>query len=308
MEQRIQLYIHLPYCIHRCRYCTACVVTGDSTAKRAYLEALERELNATLPTLDEYLVASIYVGGGSPSVMRPDDVAKLLRAFKKKLRLEQRAEVTIELMPQTVGTPSLSGLNAGGINRYSLSMQSIIPSELEALDCGFSVQDVQNAVLFLDKFHHNNVNIDIMYGNPGQTLASWTRTLQVVRDFSPSHVSVHPFPGEADSCPDDETKVALEHKAASYLTELGYQRYTVHHYAKPNRACRHFLNRYQGMEYIGFGLGARSFIDGLTYENTHDLATYLAHSGNIEKLATNIVALTPEELEEYYSVCKALLR
>jgi oxygen-independent coproporphyrinogen-3 oxidase len=317
------------------------VVTGTSEAKRVYLGALDRELTAGLPYLKESLkeslgdcrISSIYLGGGSPSVMRPDDVATMMRRFIKRLRdenlvVERGLEVSIECMPQTIGTPSLSGLRSGGFTRYSLSMQSIIPSELEALDCDFSVRDIQNAVLFLEKFHIHNVNLDLMYGNPLQTFASWKQTLRAARDFEPEHISLYPFPGLPESCrltsgqtgvegyPDTaEAAEILERLerlerlefARGFLSGLGYTQYTRYHFAKPHRQCRYFLERYRGEDYLGFGLGARSLVGGVSYANTNDWDTYLEHSGNFERIVTDVIRLNPAQQDAYQKASQALL-
>jgi oxygen-independent coproporphyrinogen-3 oxidase len=321
MDKRLGLYLHIPFCIHRCRYCTATVVTGTGEAKQAYLEALGRELTASLPYLKESLknghISSIYLGGGSPSVMRPDDVAAMMRRFIGQLRDAELTplhgpEVNIECMPQTIGTPSLSGLRSGGFTRYSLSMQSIIPAELEALDCGFTIQDIQNAVLFLERFRIHNVNLDLMYGNPLQTLDSWKRTLRAARDFKPEHISLYPFPdqderGQAGNCPDTFETAEILDFARDFLSGLGYVQYTRYHFARPGRQCRHFLSRYAGEDYLGFGLGARSLIDGISYANTTDWESYLSHSADFEMITTDITQLTEEQQANYQRASQKLL-
>ncbi|MDR3307563.1 MAG: radical SAM protein [Coriobacteriales bacterium] len=299
MGNRLLLYVHIPYCIHHCRFCDACVLVGSSEQKQRYLEALTREIDSARDELAEYSVAGIYVGGGSPTVMRPDSVALMVRRLKKLVNLERSAEVTIEVMPQTVGTPLLTGLNPGGFTRYSLSVQSVIPQELQAIDAGFTVQDVQNAVLFLDRFRHNNVNLDLMYGIPEQTLRTWERTLHAVRDFNPGHVSVYPFKGNAavevgaaDAADDTGAADDMIAFASEYLPSLGLQRYSTNHFAKPNRHSTYHQNRLNGMDYRGFGLGARSLVEGIAFENTLNLTTYLEHSADFETITTNIIKLT----------------
>jgi oxygen-independent coproporphyrinogen-3 oxidase len=288
------------------------VVTGDSDAKRRYLEALEREIASALPMLSEYSFPAIYFGGGSPSVMNPDALAKLLRDLRKLLNFEHGAEVTIEVMPQTVGTPNLSGLASGGYNRISLSVQSVLPAELETLECGFNVQQIQDAVLFLDRFRFNNVNLDIMYGIPGQTETSWRRTLLAACSFAPAHISAYPFlalDGETENGlrMSDEELTVLRQQAIQVLGEYGYKSYTANHFARDGRQSKYVRLRLEGMDYIGLGLGARSLVDSISYANTTDWNTYLAHSANFELTTTDVVELTPEQKEEYLTVSRALL-
>lgn len=302
MQKYLQLYIHIPFCIKKCRYCTVPVKTGNSETKSRYLNALERELEAALPTLQEYTITSIYMGGGSPSALNPDAIAKLMRKLKNRLNLATPAEVCIEAMPQTIGTSSLSGLGVGGFTRMSLSMQSGNDDELAALDCGFSVQDIQNSVIFLDRFGMRNVNIDLMYGNPLQTISSWKETLRRVRDFDPEHVSIYPFTAQAHGCPTiGEQREMLLH-TRKYLLAYGYTPYSLYHFAKRDHISRYFHDRFSGCEYMGFGLGSKSFIDDVMYENTNDYSLYLEHSADFETITTNITRLDESQLKQRYIV------
>jgi oxygen-independent coproporphyrinogen-3 oxidase len=276
-----------------------------------YLDALSAELDAAKPLLAEYSISSVYVGGGSPTIMNPDAIGQLIGRFCRELKFERPREVTIEAMPQTIGTPSLSGLNLGGFTRYSLSMQSGIDEELMTLGCDFALQHVDTALLFLNKFNHRNVNLDVMYGIPGQTAESWQKTLDKLAHFNPAHISVYPFPDKSkpESSTTDDTQIntALIEQANYFLADRGYRRYSVHHFAKPGAECRHFIDRYGGLDYIGFGLGARSLFDGISYENSSDLSVYLSHSADFEHVVRNVVELSAEELITYRKNSQALL-
>jgi oxygen-independent coproporphyrinogen-3 oxidase len=248
-------------------------------------------MDATLPELQRYQIASIYVGGGSPSCMHPDLLTRSIRHLTSQLTLERGVEKTIELMPQTVGTPLLSGLHPSGYTRFSLSMQSAIPEELEALDCGFTVQDVRNAVLFLDKFHMNNLNLDLMCPLPGQTMSSWQRTLNIACDYAPTHISIYPFPGGPTvpaPLPAVKEQQEMLDFAAGFLGEMGFRQYLNCRYALPSRECRHFQNHSQGMDYWGLGLGARSQVEGMAWANTADWQTYRDHSDEFELITVDV--------------------
>ncbi len=296
--KKVQVYIHIPFCISKCPYCTACVVTGDSKAKAMYLDALEHELQQALPTLSGYLVTSMYVGGGTPSCMSPDRMAQILSKFKSAIHHVPHMEATIELMPQTVVSPNLTGLSHSGMNRFSLSFQSRDIRDLKYLGCGFDETDVQNSVLLLDKFRMNDVNLDLMYGIPNQRKASFESTLNGVRDIRPTHVSLYPFPGNDDFPNGDESKggPAQLDFAAEFLEKQGYQRYTRYHFCLPTYECHFFKDRYEGSDFIGFGLGAWSLVDGIAYENTSDWNEYISADGNFEKLVRNAIELSPEQL------------
>jgi oxygen-independent coproporphyrinogen-3 oxidase len=283
--------------------------------KHDYIEALEREAVSASSMFADYCFPAVYFGGGSPSTMRPDDLAATLRKLKQCLNFEIGAEITIEVMPQTVGTASLSGIKAGGFNRISLSMQSSVYDELAALDCGFTVKDVHNAMVFCNRFHIKNTNLDIMYGIPGQSERSLNATLRTVEALNPSHISLYPF-HESDgiidnndrTSPDRQTSMDdLRSQAADYLEKAGYSQYTLFHFAKPGCRSKYFVLRYQGLEYIGLGLGARSFIRGATYSNTIDLKTYINHSSDYGRIVTDVMQLTHEEEQEYLTACREML-
>jgi oxygen-independent coproporphyrinogen III oxidase len=307
MKKELQIYIHIPFCIRRCRWCAACVVTGDASAKERYLAALERELWAALPALEPYLITGLKVGGGTPSVMNPDGLARLIRRFKKEIDLKPYAQVELEMVPQTVCTASLTGLGGGGFNRISLSMQSAVDSELVTLDSGFNVEQLYQAVLFLKRFHCNDVNLDLMCGIPGQTASSWEQTLHTVRDLAPAHVSVYPL-SEVSVAPitDAAREGSLLARADEFLSELGFERYTRYHFAKNAHASAYVKHRIEGGGYRGFGLGARSFIGGELFTNTDDWNDYLAYAGDPDRLRATALKLAPEQLGEYRCALDAL--
>ncbi|NTU89982.1 MAG: coproporphyrinogen III oxidase family protein [Actinobacteria bacterium] len=302
MKKPLQLYIHIPFCVKQCTFCDATTVTGDSSAKAEYLAALQRELSSALPALDEFTVANIYVGGGSPTVMNPDALGKLIGWLKESLHLEHRIETSIEVMPRTVGVPSLTGLSAGKFNRFSLGMQSSNPKETKALDCDYNVYDVQDAVLFLDKFHARNVNIDLMYGTPLQTPISWKTSLRTALDFEPEHLSIYPFSKDAGSCPSQVARDEMDAITQDYLKHNGYERYSLYHYSKPGYRCQHFVNRYSGVDYMGFGLGATSYVDGIAYGNTGIYADYVSHSDEFEQVVTDVVQLDETQQKKQYVI------
>jgi oxygen-independent coproporphyrinogen-3 oxidase len=305
-RKQILLYIHIPFCVHRCRFCTACTSIDSNEAKDAYLQALKAEMDVSLSMLSEYMLPAVYIGGGSPSVMRGSDVAKLILRFLEDLKVDPHAEVSIELMPQTVGTPLLTGLSRGRINRWSLSMQSTDSSELRTLDCGFSFRDVRNAALFLSKFHLHNLNVDLMVGIPGQTPTTFRRTLNFMMGIGVRHVSLYDFPGLGDADPEslpalpgEQVITEMREYAEAFLPGQGLRQYTKFHFARQGAESKYFFNRYSGMEFVGLGLGARSFIDGFVYTNTTDLDYYLTNSADFEKITTDVVELSDKQVSEY---------
>jgi oxygen-independent coproporphyrinogen-3 oxidase len=305
------------------------VLIGDSRTKHEYMLALERELDSALPVMSDYEIQAVHVGGGSPSVMLPDDLARLARALRQRLCLAKGAEIGIEVMPQTVGTPCLTGLKQGGYSRVSLSVQSVIPAELEALGCEFTPTHVQNAVQFMQRFRFNDVNLDLMCAIPGQSPESWAKTLAFACALGTAHVSVYPFPGSGPGssrgAADPEAALegaravqpdcalaaqpdcaeAMLRQAAEHLLSEGFERYTRHHFARAGRRSSFNLLRCQAMDYFGLGLSARSLVDGVSYANTTDIGVYLQSAHDCTKIVTELARLTPEQIADYRAACRA---
>ena len=183
----------MPFCIEAPRYAHGRYLTGDGAAKRKYLEAVMREGGVAWGTCSKAKrVVAVRVGGGSPSVVSPDQLGELMRLIRAELPMAHGAEMALEAIPNTVGVPSLTGWGQGKPSRVELRVGAIHLRDLDELHPPYRVSDIQNAVLFLDKFGMNNVSVSLVYGLPGQTEASWRQTLRKALDLEPYEVAVSP--------------------------------------------------------------------------------------------------------------------
>lgn len=300
------LYLNIPFCIQQPHYDRRHHMTGSSAAKAEYLEALEKELLAAAEDLGDTTVQAVYVGGGSPSIMSADGLGRLLLSIRRNFHLSPQCEVSLEAIPNTVGVPSLTGWGCGKPNRINLNIQSINPHELTVLGCPFDVSHIQNAVLYLDKFHLNNVNVNLVYGIPGQTRVTWKQTLRSTLDLEPFHITISPLPAAGNDTADEDEQFEWYQMACEYLSENGYRQYSVNQFTSNQSVSRYHYHKYMGCPVLGFGLDARSAYDGYVYANTSDYRNYILHSEEPEHIITNPQEMNPQYLTDrflYHRLC-----
>lgn len=275
------LYIHVPFCLSKCRYCDfhSAPLKGQAQVD-IYAKALV--LEARLRSVDDE-ISTLYIGGGTPTVLPPQALETLFRAIAENFRLANGAEVTVEANPGAADAQKLSLLKSLGVNRISLGVQSFDDQELRVLGRMHSAKDALTA---LDEMPFDNRSIDLIYGIPGQGEASWARTLARATALGVPHVSAYeltPEPGTplyADleagvlTLPDEDSVLALASQCHSTLAGAGLERYEVSNYAKPGCQSRHNINYWQRGRYIALGPGAHGFMDGQRYENVSDLTRY----------------------------------
>jgi len=290
--KRAGLYVHIPFCKRRCGYCHFMTTVGME--QEPYVAALTTEIHeiSRRCDLDDLTFDSIYFGGGTPSVLRIDLFESILCALRRSFLVVANAEVTIEANPDPdANLVANAAFYAGwGVNRVSLGVQSAVPEELAALDRLHQPEDVVEAVGALHP-HIDNINVDFMLGIPGQTPERLQRSLDLIPELSPAHVSIYVlevFPdtplGRASYAPDDELVADLYGQACRFLASEGYLHYEICNFARPGRECRHNLKYWDGSIYVGVGASAASFDGRRRWTNTDDLPRYVADpsSGRIE--------------------------
>jgi oxygen-independent coproporphyrinogen III oxidase len=291
MSQDIALYIHFPFCRRRCSYCSFVSYQGRESDIPDYVNALEKEL--ALRT-DGQKVHSIYFGGGTPSLLYPEQIHDILHTIHSLFAVDESSEVTLEANPGTVDEIYLTAIRKAGINRLSLGVQSLDDGELALLGRIHTASEARDAVRFARNARFTNLSLDLIYGLPGQTLKSWHRTLGEVIDLNPEHISLYPLTLEDDSpmrmaiergevSPIDPDLTADQYELAQdTLEEHGYNHYEISNWAKEGYECRHNLVYWHNLPYLGVGVAAHSYVDGHRLANTTDLDSYLnAFSRNL---------------------------
>ena len=297
-KKPLELYIHIPFCVKKCAYCD--FLSGPSTleVREAYVNCLIEEIchckhagvgdsdNKWAPCDPEnYEVVSAFFGGGTPSILKPDQIRRIMTALKEVFCWNSDAEVTIEANPGTVDEEKLRNYLDCGINRISFGLQSADNEELRKLGRIHTWEE------FLDSFHQariagfTNINVDLMSALPGQTVDSWRKTLEKVLELKPEHISAYsliieegtPFYEKYEDHPElpPPEERQMYHDTKKILHEHGYERYEISNYARTGYACRHNLGYWERREYKGFGLGSASLLENRRYTNTCELKQYL---------------------------------
>ncbi len=303
-KDRLGLYLHIPFCVSKCKYCDFCSFPKGEEDRRRYVAALIREIENA--PRDEREIDSIFFGGGTPTLLSEDAFSEIFSVLRKKYRISEDAEITVEANPGTVTKEKLCVLRSLGVNRISMGLQSSHDRELSILGRIHTYGDFLESYRMVSECGFENVNIDLMYAIPEQTVENFEQTLRRVIALAPAHISAYsliiedgtPF-GKAKkslALPSEEEETAMYESACRLLGEAGYHHYEISNYAKEGRACRHNLRYWQGGDYLGFGLAAHSLYRGERLAATEDFSSYLSNPLSLR--ACNSLDLA-SEAEEY---------
>jgi oxygen-independent coproporphyrinogen-3 oxidase len=283
----ISLYFHIPFCTKKCPYCHFYVVPNQQRFHTLLMEGLELEWEQTLPILKSFgeptlpLVSSIYFGGGTPSLLGPQHVGRLLERCRD-LPWAPDCEVTLEANPEESSTELFSLYRAKGINRVSLGVQSLDDRSLVTLERGHTAKKAKQALRDVAEAGIQNLSIDLMYDLPDQTESSWHYTLDQLSDLPIQHLSLYnltiephtSFSKRTLSLPSQEESLRFLHAALKRLETLGLKRYEISAFAKPGFASKHNLGYWQFRPFWGFGPSAFSYWQGERFQNVPHLQRY----------------------------------
>jgi len=290
------IYVHVPFCVRKCGYCDFYSVAGGEAERERYPGLVEREMDLVLrayPGEAGVPADTVYFGGGTPTVLGPDRLNRILAAIRSRFPVAEGAEITTEANPGTVTGYDLARLREGGFNRVSLGVQSFRPETLAALGRIHSVDDVRAAYRDARRAGFSSVGIDLIFGNPGQRGAEWREDLDLAVTFLPDHVSAYaltPEPGTpihsaisggGTALPDDDAVARMYEAARETLAAAGYRHYEISNFARPGKECRHNLKYWRRDGYLGLGPSAHGLLFpgecapfGLRTANPPSLADY----------------------------------
>ena len=266
----LSLYVHLPWCVRKCPYCDFnSHAAGTDAPRDRYIDALIADLTAEAERARDRTIVSIFMGGGTPSLFSPAEIAAILDAIAAGFALERDVEITMEANPGTVERGSLAGYRAAGINRLSVGAQSFDADKLEVLGRIHAVEDISRTMSEARDAGLENINIDLMYALPGQDIEAALADIDRAVELQPTHVSWYHLTLEPntvfyvrppDDIPDNDQAAAIQEAGEARLAELGYERYEVSAYARDGQRCRHNLNYWSFGDYLGVGAGAHGKI------------------------------------------------
>lgn len=316
MRKQLELYVHIPFCEKKCLYCDFLSFSVEEDLHKAYVDKLIEEIRVQASNYSQYQISSIFIGGGTPTVIKAVYISNIMSAIYEAFIVESQAEITIECNPGTVDIDKLLVYKQSGINRISVGLQSTVDKELQHLGRIHTYADFLNSYEKIRESGYKNVNIDLMSALPWQTLDSWKSTLKKVIMLKPEHISAYSLiieegtefskiygsPEGRKFLPTEEVERAMYHSTIDILKNYGYERYEISNYAKPGYESKHNIGYWTGEEYLGFGIGASSYVYGRRFHVERDIKKYLAIDMNrdIMPLYQNIHELsTKEKMEEF---------
>ena len=280
--------MHVPFCVHKCHYCDfySLVETGPESRQPAFTDRLIEEIRATAPGLERPL-ETIFVGGGTPTLLAPDLWARLLRAIAEYLPLASDLEFTVEANPETITAPLLEVLAGGGVNRLSLGAQSFNRTTLKTLERRHDPATVGRGVRLARAAGITNINLDLIFGIPGQDLDGWRVDLETAIALDPVHLSCYGLMYEPNTPltarlragaiqrVDEDTEAEMYETTCDMLEAVGYEQYEISNWALPGRACRHNLLYWRNESWWAMGPAAAGHVNGVRWKNVPRLSEYL---------------------------------
>ena len=306
VRRDLGLYLHIPFCVKKCDYCDFLSGPATEETKKRYLEALITEIKSYKGKTEEYLVQTIFVGGGTPSSVDSSFINDIMCVLKEVFIIKgindktvisssnnslDIAEITIEINPGTITRDKLEAYKSAGINRLSFGLQSADNNELKLLGRIHTYEQFVDNYKLAREVGFKNINIDLMSALPGQNCNSWKETLEKIVELNPEHISAYSLIIEEETpfyeqygnkisdkyklLPSEETDRFLYTFTKDYLKRNGYQRYEISNYAKDGYASLHNCSYWTGTEYLGLGLGASSYLQHTRFQNLNDLDDYI---------------------------------
>lgn len=291
----ISLYIHIPFCVKKCEYCDFISFKYDSEKLNLYLDKLIEEIKVYKE--QSLKVRTIFLGGGTPSLLNSDQVKKLFEVLKNNFDLSACDEITIETNPGTINEEKISCYKSVGINRISMGVQTLKNETLKTLGRIHDVNTVFESVDLLKNQGFHNFNLDLMFGLPGQTIKQLSETVDEMIRLNPTHISAYslkieegtPFYDQYENGTlkpvDEDLDREMYHTIVSKLKNAGYHQYEISNFSKKGFECQHNLVYWQEKEYLGLGLGAHSFMAQKRFSNETDMDKYLSSNQLIRKEA-----------------------
>lgn len=312
-DKEIGIYVHIPFCVRKCGYCDFLSFAAEDDGMERYTRALLTEIREWEEELSAYRIVSVFFGGGTPSILKPDLFCRIAEGMKQYLpwKDKEEPEVSIEGNPGTLTAQKVRLYRSLGVNRISLGLQSADNGLLKLLGRIHTYEDFRTSYDLVREAGFGNVNVDLMSGLPGQSLEQWLNSLRVTADLMPEHISAYslmieegtPFFAkyrDQSSLPDEETERQMYEQTKVLLRERGLYRYEISNYAKPGFECRHNIGYWRRREYLGLGLGASSFFQGRRWRNTDSFAEYVRDSRDRKKIRREEEVLTRKDsMEEF---------
>ena len=312
MKKDLGLYIHIPFCVKKCEYCDFLSWSAGEEEREQYVNALLSEIESYKEFAKGYRVSTVFIGGGTPSVLLPKQMERILQKVYEVFDLEKRPEITIEVNPGTVDEEKLQCYKENKINRLSIGLQSVKDDKLRLLGRIHTYQDFVDSYELARKVGFDNISLDLISSIPGQNLQEWKEELETAAAQKPEHISVYqliieegtPFyekyAEHPELLPDEETSREIYLWTGKFLKEAGYEQYEISNYAKSGKESRHNLKYWERGDYLGLGLGASYMVRNIRMSNKKDMKVYLERCSQPKTMREDVQFLEePRQMEEF---------
>ena len=274
---KLSIYIHIPFCAVRCGYCAFNTYTDRDRLIPDYVTALGIELAFAAQHVEDARIHTVYFGGGTPSLLQPRHFEQILGQLSRRFRIDDDAEISLEANPDNLSAPYLRSLRQLGLNRVSIGMQSANDAILKMFDRQHDLAAVAAAVDSARRAQFDKVNLDLIFGAPGETLAAWQASLAAALELAPDHLSIYGLELKGGTQlrldvdagdlprPDDDVFADMYEHTAAALERANYRQYEISNWCKPGMECRHNLQYWRNLDYLGIGAGAHGYLQGQRY-------------------------------------------
>ena len=306
--KEISLYIHIPFCKQKCFYCDFPSYSGKERFKEDYVNALIKEIEMRA---SGYIIKTIFIGGGTPSYLEVDQIERLLATIKN-LNLHKDIEFSMECNPGVLFKDKLVAMKNGGVNRISFGLQSTKDSLLKEVGRIHSYEEFLENFNLAREVGFKNINVDIMYGLPNQTVEDWKNTLETICEIKPDHISAYSLIIEEGTVfynlyekgllklPTEEMERRMDSLTKSILKEYGYHQYEISNYSLEGKECEHNKVYWQLKDYIGLGTASSSYINGVRIKNIDDIEEYISRiNSGLEIYEEEYKNSQDDEIEEF---------
>ena len=314
ITMNLGLYLHIPYCLHKCGYCDFNSHPENQVESVHYVEALLKELKFYSTTLKSYNVPTVFMGGGTPTILPPSQLKKILDTVRQSFNLTPDCEITIEANPATIKLETLQEIHAAGYNRISIGVQSFDEKELQLLERVHNEKEIHSTVHRARSANFENLSMDLMFALPDQSTEKWQSHLKQATAKNPDHLSTYNLtiePATAFFKLHEKGKLCLPHEdiqlemyktTIQVLEDAGYSQYEISNFSKPGMESQHNINYWNNGEYLGVGAGASSYLNGERSKNINLPSIY------IREIETKASAIhTREHLEPLQAMGETLM-
>lgn len=301
------LYIHIPFCAKKCKYCDFNSFKLNIDEKKKYIDALEKEIKFYKEEINNKEIDTIFIGGGTPSILNEEEIQSLFHKIYDNFKIKSDAEITMECNPGTLTKSKLNIMKECGVNRLSIGLQAAQNEHLTYIGRIHTYEVFEKNYMEAKEAGFNNINIDLMYALPNQTEKDWKETLEKVVKLNPSHISAYSLILEENTelfdmyekkeftLLDEDTDIEMYEYTINYLRENGYYQYEISNYAKKGFECKHNILYWKGENYLGLGASASGYLNNTRYNNISELKTYEEAIMNNEKPIENKEILSEED-------------